>query len=155
MADHVAPPRTRLGAYAVALDETGRILLCRLASDEVEAGAWTLPGGGVEFGEHPDDAVLRELEEETGLVGRIDRILGVFSRVYQGSPSAGGAPLHYIGFLYGVTPTGGEPRDEIDGSTDTCTWFERDALRSIRIVGVARTAIGLVLPGVPLSEPLG
>jgi 8-oxo-dGTP pyrophosphatase MutT (NUDIX family) len=141
-------PRTRLGSYAVSIDSDGRILLCRLSADEVEAGAWTLPGGGVEFGEHPDATVLRELEEEAGLSGRIDEVLGTFSRVYPRSRAASGADLHFIGFLYRVTPTGGELRDEIDGSTDTCAWFRPDELRTLRIVGVARHAIELALPGV-------
>jgi 8-oxo-dGTP diphosphatase len=140
-------PRTRLGSYAVTIDGEARILLCRLSADEVEAGAWTLPGGGVEFGEHPDDAVLRELAEEAGLTGRIDEVLGIFSRVYPRSRAAAGADLHFVGFLYRVTPVGGTLRDEIDGSTDTCAWFGRDELRGLRIVGVARHAIELALPG--------
>lgn len=147
-------PRTRLGAYAVTLDEAGRILLCRLSADEVEAGAWTLPGGGVEFGEHPDEAVLRELEEEAGLTGRIESVLGIFSRVYPRSRAADGADMHFIGFLYRVTSTGGELRDEVDGSTDTCAWFAPDALASLRIVGVARHAIELAVPGAKLPGPL-
>lgn len=143
------PPsaRTRLGSYAVSVDGDGRILLCRLSADEVEAGAWTLPGGGVEYGEHPDDAVLRELQEEAGLIGRIDDVLGIFSKVYPHSRAAGGADLHFVGFLYRITPIGGELRDEIDGSTDTCAWFRPDELRDLRIVGVARHAIELALPG--------
>jgi 8-oxo-dGTP pyrophosphatase MutT (NUDIX family) len=147
-------PRTRLGAYAVTLDESGRILLCRLSADEVEAGAWTLPGGGVEFGEHPDEAVLRELEEEAGLTGRIDSVLGIFSRVYPRSRAAAGGDMHFVGFLYRVAPTGGELRDEFDGSTDTCAWFGPDELGALRIVGVARHAIELALPGVDLPGPL-
>jgi ADP-ribose pyrophosphatase YjhB (NUDIX family) len=147
-------PRTRLGAYAVSVDADGRILLCRLSADEVEAGAWTLPGGGVEFGEHPDAAVLRELEEESGLTGRIDDVLGIFSRVYPRSRAAGGADLHFLGFLYRVTAVGGELRDEIDGSTDTCAWFRPDELPDLRIVGVARHAIALALPGVELPTPV-
>jgi 8-oxo-dGTP pyrophosphatase MutT (NUDIX family) len=141
-------PRTRLGSYAVTIDGDGRILLCRLSADEVEAGAWTLPGGGVEFGEHPDEAVLRELEEESGLQGRIDHVLGIFSKVYIRSRAANGADLHFVGFLYRVTPVGGELRDEVDGSTDTCAWIGPDELRTIRIVGVARHAIEIALPGV-------
>ncbi|HUQ78199.1 MAG TPA: NUDIX domain-containing protein [Patescibacteria group bacterium] len=147
-------PRTRLGAYAVTLDGDDRILLCRLSADEVEAGAWTLPGGGVEFGEHPDAAVLRELEEEAGLTGRIESVLGIFSRVYPRSRAAGGADMHFIGFLYRVTPTGGDLRDEVDGSTETCAWFGRGELGALRIVGVARHAIALALPGAELPEPL-
>ena len=151
--DHPAgsTPRTRLGSYAIAFDAAGRILLCRLSADEVEAGAWTLPGGGVEFGEHPDATVLRELAEEAGLTGRIDGFLGTFSRVYRRSPAAAGADLHFLGLLYRVTPTGGQLRDEIDGSTETCAWFRPDELDDLRIVGVARHAIGLALPGIVLT----
>ena len=141
-------PRTRLGSYAVILDDANRIVLVRLAPDEVEAGAWTLPGGGVEYGEHPDDAVLREVEEETGLVGRIDAILGIFSKVYQRSRAANGADLHFVGFLYRVTPIGGTLRDEVDGSSDAAAWVAPADLAGVRLVGVARHAIQLALPGV-------
>jgi 8-oxo-dGTP pyrophosphatase MutT (NUDIX family) len=141
-------PRTRLGSYAVILDDANRIVLVRLAPDEVEAGAWTLPGGGVEYGEHPDDAVLREVEEETGLIGRIDAILGIFSKVYQRSRAANGADLHFVGFLYRVTPIGGTLRDEVDGSSDAAAWVAPAELAGVRLVGVARHAIELALPGV-------
>ena len=146
-------PRTRLGSYAVVLDDASRILLCRLSADEVEAGAWTLPGGGVEFGEHPDETVLRELEEEAGLAGRIDDVVGIFSKVYRRSRAAGGADLHFIGFLYRVAPVGGALRDEVEGSTDTCAWFQPDELQALRIVGVARHAIRRVLPDAVIPEP--
>jgi 8-oxo-dGTP diphosphatase len=149
--DEGPSPGTRLGAYAVTLDESGRILLCRLAADEVEAGAWTLPGGGVDFGEHPDAAVLRELEEESGLTGRVESVLGIFSRVYERSRAADGGDLHFLGFLYRVAPTGGALRDEIDGSTDTCAWFAPSELAGLRMVGVARHAIELALPGIELG----
>ena len=59
--------RTRIGSYSLCLDDEGRILLARLSALEVDVGAWTMPGGGIEFGEHPDAAAVRELEEETGL----------------------------------------------------------------------------------------
>lgn len=58
--------RTRLGGYALCRDDADRILLARLSAIEVDVGAWTLPGGGLDFGEDPADGVLRELEEETG-----------------------------------------------------------------------------------------
>ena len=63
-AERPDPPRRRTRS---ARDDEGRILLARLSAIEVDVGAWTLPGGGVDFGEHPDAAAIRELEEETGL----------------------------------------------------------------------------------------
>ena len=48
---------------AVIRDEQNRILLMR----SVESGKWSLPAGAVEPGESPEDAVIREVSEETGL----------------------------------------------------------------------------------------
>lgn len=141
-----SPGRTRLGAYSICRDDANRILLARLSVLEVDVGAWTLPGGGVDFGEHPDAAAVRELCEETGLDGEIESIAGVFSHVYAGSRFAGGADLHFIGIVYGMRIVGGELRDEIDGSTDTCAWFAEDELRGIRLVELAQFAVGLAFP---------
>ena len=141
------PGRTRLVAYSICRDDAGRILLARLSALEVDVGAWTLPGGGVDFGEHTDAAAVRELREETGLDGEIESISGVFSHVYRGSPFAGGGDLHFLGVVYAMRVTGGELRDEINGSTDTCAWFSEADLASIRLVELAQYAVGLAFPG--------
>jgi ADP-ribose pyrophosphatase YjhB (NUDIX family) len=69
----------RVAAYNVCLDGEGRLLLCRLSAITEAPGAWTLPGGGIDFGEHPEAGAIRELREETGLIGRIDKLLAVDS----------------------------------------------------------------------------
>ena len=139
----VLPGRTRVGGYALCTDDDGRVLLARLSAIEVDVGAWTLPGGGIDFGEHPDDAVIRELAEETGLVGEIDEIAGVFSHVYPRSRAAQGADLHFLGILYHVRLVGGALRDETDGTTDAARWFRRDQLDDIRLVEIGRFGIDL------------
>lgn len=141
-----ATGRTRLGSYSLCVDDAGRILLARLSAVEVEYGAWTLPGGGVDFGEHPDAAAHRELAEETGLVGEIEGVAGIFSHVYEHSQFAGGVDLHFLGIVYRVRITGGVLRDEIDGTTDTCAWRPRDELADLRLVHLARFGVGLVYP---------
>ena len=62
--------RLRLAAYAVITDAQGRLLLAREPGSPA-AGPWMLPGGGVEYAEHPEDAVVREVREETGLQAEV------------------------------------------------------------------------------------
>lgn len=63
-------------ACVVLVDENEQILLTKR---NVEPGRnlWCLPGGFIELGESPEKAAIRELEEETGLKGRIHMLLGV------------------------------------------------------------------------------
>lgn len=59
---------TRAGAWAVIYcPKTGKVLLGKRSSKVNKGGAWNLFGGRVEDGEHPRKALVRELEEETGL----------------------------------------------------------------------------------------
>ncbi len=138
--------RTRVAAYALCRDEAGRILLVRYARRIVDAELWTLPGGGLDFGESPATAALRELTEETGLTGEVDGLRDVLDRVLDASD---GARLHSIRLVFGVRITGGELRDEADGSTDRCTWFERAAARQLRLDWLARPILATWLAGTP------
>lgn len=74
-------------ASALVVDEEGRLLLARRAA-EVEHGKWDLPGGFVEEGEHPLDAVVRELREETGLEIEPTRFFGIWMDWYGSGPEA-------------------------------------------------------------------
>jgi 8-oxo-dGTP diphosphatase len=141
--------RTRIGSYSLCLDAEGRILLTRLSVLEVDVGAWTMPGGGINFGEHPDAAAVRELQEETGLIGEIIEVAGTFSHVYSPSAFARGADLHFLGIIYRMRIVGGELRDEVDGTTDVAAWVSRDELADLRLVELAQFGVSLAFPEGP------
>lgn len=146
-------PVTRVGAYGVCVDGDDRLLLARCGDGEPEPGAWTLPGGGVDWGEHPDVAVVRELHEETGLVGTIGPVLGVYSSVHRRGPERPRPPLHHLGIVYRMASWDGAIRAEVDGTTDACEWWSRDDLRSLRLVDLATFGIALVWPDLDLARP--
>ena len=132
---------TRIAAYCVVTDEAGRVLLCRLSPSELDVGKWTLPGGGLEFGEDPAVAAVRELEEETGLVGRVTELLGVDGHLYPPRPGRD-LPLHAVRVVYRAEPIIAELRHELSGSTDRAEWFTRAQLPSIPTVDLVEWAIG-------------
>lgn len=134
--------RTRVAAYAVCRDDEGRVLLCHIAPSVGVGDVWTLPGGGLDFGEPPEVAVLRELTEETGYVGELAGLIGVSDRVFRDVDGAD--RLHAIRILYRVRIVGGELRDEPDGSTDTCRWVKPKEARKLRLGELARHALDLV-----------
>lgn len=111
----------RLAAYAVCIAD-GRVLLAQHVSQCGEEN-WTLPGGRVEHTEDPFAAVTRELAEETGRHGIVERLLGVDSRVIPASVSHAGVEHQNVGIFYQVRVTGGQFRPEPNGETVTSIWI--------------------------------
>lgn len=85
---------------------------------------WDNGGGGVKFGEHPEEALWRELQEEYGCAGVIDEALPVRSRIRQ----HGDVATHWVTFPYIVRVN----RDEVKmNEPDMMTeigWFRLDDL---------------------------
>lgn len=139
--------KLRVAAYAIITDECDKLLLAHWR-DGRHSG-WTLPGGGIDPGEAPEDAVVREVYEETGYHAEVGELLGIDSRVIPvGSrldPGAG-EPLHALRIIYRARVTGGTLRNEVDGSTDEAAWFrpeEVGGLRQVKLVEVGRGLAGL------------
>lgn len=140
----------RIAAYAVITDEDGRMLLPRLTADFNHR--WTLPGGGIDPGEDPNDAVVREVFEESGYEVAVDELLGIDNIVIPGekrlkSSERHGVPMQSLRIVYRAHTTGGELTPEADGSTDDVAWFtpeEIDRLNRVELIDTARRWAGLL-----------
>jgi ADP-ribose pyrophosphatase YjhB (NUDIX family) len=131
--------RLRVSAYAVCLRD-GAVLLARFVDERPH---WTLPGGGVEHGEDPADAVLRELTEETGYAGRLVRLLGIHSTRYEFPREYGLEDQHALRIVYDVDLVGGSLRNEVDGTTDLACWFPLDEVRGLDRVSLVDIGLGM------------
>src|SRR5688572_22621722 len=115
----------RVAAYAVIIRDD-HILLSRLSSHLTSKELWTLPGGGLEHGEDPRDAVVREVHEETGLDVEIGETANVYSSHQRNTWRQGRrADSHALRIVYDgwVAVDAPEPRVvEVDGSTAEAAW---------------------------------
>lgn len=108
----------RVATYGIC-EKDGSILLVRAASYLTVAGRWFLPGGGVDHGEDPTDALRREFAEETGLEVVVGDLRGVLSDVFR---IPDGRILHTIRIIYRIASFSGTLRDETEGSSDAARW---------------------------------
>ena len=119
------PKRQRVAAYAVILSGE-RILLSRLSPTISADELWTLPGGGLDHGEDPRDAVVREVHEETGLDVEIGETARVYSAHLPGVWRDGHrVDAHALRIVYdGWVPVDSPPPQvvEVDGSTVEAAW---------------------------------
>ncbi|MFO1540230.1 MAG: NUDIX hydrolase [Chloroflexota bacterium] len=146
VADPPALPGGRSGAYAGVTVPVARILRSRFAPGYPAEGKWTLPGGGVDHGEHPDDAVLRELGEETGLAGTRGPVVSIWSGRIE-KPMSRPGPLHWVAIIYRVSAELAPLRLEVGGSTDDCRWFSLDEAAGRPAVDMVAGALAALADG--------
>ncbi|WP_232681005.1 NUDIX hydrolase [Nocardioides sp. R-C-SC26] len=117
---------TRLAAYAVCVQERDGAPHVLLALwNETAEPRWSLPGGGVELDETPEQGAVREVQEEAGYDVVLDGLLGVHTRVIPPRDRLSGSPrpLRAVMVIYAATIVGGELRPEVGGTTDECRWW--------------------------------
>jgi len=112
-----------IAASAIAINEAGEVLLHR----RLDNGLWSLPGGMVEPGEQPADAAARETMEETGVVVKPIKLVGVYGGpdFFWTYPDGNQVTFTSISFL--CKPIGGEISTDNDESSEV-RYFAVDQL---------------------------
>ncbi|HUD11114.1 MAG TPA: NUDIX domain-containing protein [Candidatus Saccharimonadia bacterium] len=93
------------GVFASVLDDEGRILL----GHRRDLDLWEAPGGNLDPGEAPWDAVVREIKEETGITAEVIRLTGLYYR-----PSRGNVVYHFVCKVVSGTPVTSDETDKVE-----------------------------------------
>jgi len=141
------PPHPLLGVGALIFDED-QVLLVERGKPPLE-GYWSLPGGLVEAGERLEDAVVREVKEETGLTVTAGRLATVFERIM---PDAEGqCEYHYVLVDFYCSILGGTLKAGDDSKSTR--WFTRAEVAALLLTEGTREVIELCRAG-DVTHPL-
>lgn len=139
----------RFGAYGLTTDDDGRVLLARISDGYPGGGCWHLPGGGVDFGEQPRDALLREIVEETGQVAEIVDLMDVTSFRHRRAIGPEGYPLDWHGvraiFRAHVSrPSPARVVETAGGSTSESKWWDADEVPGLKVSAALGDALRMI-----------
>ena len=121
------PDRPFLGVGAVIVHDK-RVLLVRRANPPLQ-GEWSIPGGLVETGETAQEAVVREVREETCLNIQPTQLIEVFERILKDEHSR--VQYHYVLLDYRCTVVGGNAQAASDVSE--LRWTKLEELESLSV----------------------
>jgi mutator protein MutT len=140
------PTQPHVGVGAVVLN--GDCVLLVKRGHAPLKGEWSLPGGRVELGETLEDAVRREVLEETGLAIEIGPVVEVFDRIERADD--GRVAYHFVIVDFACTVLSGDLRFGSDA--DDARWVVVSDLASYRVTpkaaSVINRALELTRPGV-------
>lgn len=128
---------TRASAYALAVHD-GHVLLTQLAAYCTRPGHWSLPGGGIDHGEQPEEAVVREAMEETGLDALDLRPL--CAHTYSETSEKRG-DFMAVQIVYLARMEGTPQVLEVGGSTADARWVPLEALAELPTVPIVDLAM--------------
>lgn len=127
LAARMLRPRFRVGVAALVFDEQGRVLLFKHTYRKF---AWGIPVGGLEYGEQPEDGVIREFYEESGLTINVERLLFADSS----------KQFRHVTLMYLCKIVGGEFRESYEvsemkyfdvGDLPRMIFDEKDLIRTV------------------------
>lgn len=121
--------KIRVGCSAAIFNDEGKVLLTR----RLDNGQWCLPSGGMEAGELPSEAVIREVFEETGLHVRVTRLVGVYSDPNQLVMYVDGTKVQIVAVHFEAETTGGTLG--LSNETSDFGYFSLEEMEGLEILG--------------------
>jgi 8-oxo-dGTP diphosphatase len=131
----------RIAAYAICRNSADEVLLVRASSRSGTPGIWSLPGGAVDHGEHPNDTVVRETAAETGLSVAVDALVDVHADMR--SLPHRGVTIHTDRLIYRVRVRGGALIDRVGQPTDLARWVGAEEVRELPLRPFTAATLGL------------
>jgi 8-oxo-dGTP pyrophosphatase MutT (NUDIX family) len=154
MSDYIRRLREKVGndfilmpsVAALIVDARGRILLVR----HVE-GRWMLPGGAVDPGERPAEAMRRECLEEAGIVVEPVRLAGVYSGPEYRVTYSNGDEAGWMVAVFEASIVSGEPRAS-DDETQDVGWFTPAEIEELERAPSTAATLRALLRGEPYAS---
>jgi len=116
-----------LNCVLCAVEKDGQLLMLK-RNKEPYRDYWTLPGGKIEFGEHVEDAAIREMKEETNLDCNVEKICGIGTEILWENKKVKG---HFLMFVVKLIP---KHYDIIESHEGELMWVEYDKLKELKVV---------------------
>jgi len=149
LADHSPFRMQRIAAYAL-IRRDDSVLLTRISGRGAHPGSWTLPGGGIDHGESPRLAVVREVQEECGVECMVGDLIAVHDDHFDGTaPTGRHEDFHGVHLIFAAALSDdAEPAvAEVDGTTDAVAWASVGDIESGKLptLDVVRHALAAAL----------
>lgn len=139
----------RAAAYLVVVDAQQQILLTQFSkAGHPKSGAWTLPGGGMEWGEQAHETALRELKEETGLTADLGPLLGTMSEWFDDEISGDRQRGLALRLIFAATHHPGDLKTDFsdDDTTIAARWFPISDIQHLKRVELVDFGLSLWQP---------
>ncbi|GAB2972244.1 NUDIX hydrolase [Saccharothrix stipae] len=121
------PNSIRVAVSAIVQDPTGRLLMIRRTDND----KYAIPGGGQDVGETLTQAVVREVEEETGVHVEVTALVGLYSNPNHVIAYGNGEVRQEFSICFRAQPLGGELRPSSESKE--VHWIEPDRLADLDI----------------------